>query len=188
MLQQRRVNNHLEEQIIYSQQNMNIGSAIGQVRNRNAKLKHKRTKPQQDTKVAEDQVYDMARKSMEVLFQTHTVFPFDFFPDTLTINANKIDVVATAFFGSHQTTSVPLRDIANVEIQTAPFFATLIITNIRYPMHPLTLHYLKKEDATKAKNIIDGLLVAMSQGADIAKIEPKKLIHQLEQVGESAIE
>jgi hypothetical protein len=117
-----------------------------------------------------------------------TVFPFDFFPDTLTINANKIDVVKTSFFASHQTSSIPLRDIANVEIQTSPFFATLRITNIRYPMHPKVLRFLKKHEAMKAKNIIDGLLVAISQGADITNIEPTKLIEEMEKVGNSATE
>lgn len=137
---------------------------------------------------AEAQIRDIARKSRQILFSTKTVFPFDFFPDTLTINANKIDVVQGNFFLSHQITSIPLKDIANVEIQTALFFATLRIINIRYPMNPTILNYLKKEDATRAKNIIDGLLVAVSQGADVASIEPEKLLPQIEEAGKSYVE
>ena len=142
----------------------------------------------EDSQTAEAQIRDIARKSSQILFSTKTVFPFDFFPDTLTINANKIDIVQGNFFLSHQTTSIPLKDIANIEIQTAIFFATLRIINIRYPMNPTVLNYLKKSDAIRAKNIIDGLLVAASQGADVASIEPEKLLPQIEQAGKSLVE
>jgi hypothetical protein len=54
-------------------------------------------------------------------------------------------------------------------------------------MQPIKLTYLKKDDATKAKRIIDGLLVAAAQGADVAAIEPKRFVRELEQVGASAI-
>jgi hypothetical protein len=171
-----------EVEIIYNQQNQGIGAAAGR----------KGKKPQTEEAITqekmEEKIYQLARKSSQVLFQTRTVFPFDFFPDTLTVTANKIDVVSSAFFLSHQTTSIPLADIANVEIQTSPFFATLQIINIRYPMHPLILNYLKINDAQKAKKIIDGLLVAVAQGTDVTKIEPANFIKQIEKVGESGVE
>jgi hypothetical protein len=187
------------EEIIYRQQNLGIGSAKGQMRKRlniadsgrNSLSRSPPTKTKQQAETIheiEEQVYQLERKSTDVLFSVRTVFPFDFFPDTLTISANKIDVVTSQFFFSHQITSIPLRDIANVEIQTSPFFATLRIINIRYSMHPSIIRFLKKHDAIKAKNIIDGLLVAMSQGADIAAIEPHRLLAQIEKVGKSSVE
>jgi len=170
------------EQVIFNQQNNGIGAASNRVHQIN-ESHHDNS----NSKSEAQKVYQLARKSTQVLFRAKTVFPFDFFPDILTINANKIDIVNTSFFFSHQTTSIPLPDIANVEIQTSPFFATLRIINIRYPMHPLVLRYLKKSDAVKAKNIIDGLLVAISQGTDITEIEPKQFLKELEKVGESAV-
>jgi len=137
-------------------------------------------------KKVENKINQMADKSDQILFRTKTVFPFDFFPDTITINANKIDIINAAFFFSSSTTSIPLRDIANVEIETSPFFAKIKIVNIRYPMEPLMMQYLHKSDAIRAKNIIDGLLVSMSQGADVAAIDPQKMQPQIEKVGEGA--
>lgn len=137
-------------------------------------------------KKVEKRINQMADKSDQILFRTKTVFPFDFFPDTLTINGNKIDIINAVFFFSSSTTSIPLRDIANVEIETSPFFAKIKIVNIRYPMEPLVMHYLHKTDAIKAKNIIDGLLVSMSQGADVAAIDPQKMQQQIEKVGQGA--
>lgn len=158
---------------------------IGAVNGRKSNVQEKQKTDRQTT---EAHVERMARKSSQILFRTKTVFPFDLFPDTLTINANKIDVVNSEFFASNQTTSIPLHDIANVEVQTAPFFATIRIINIRYPMKPVILNYLKKDEAIKAKNIIDGLLVAVSQGADVANIDPDKFLKQIEKAGKSTVE
>lgn len=137
-------------------------------------------------KKVERRINQLANRSDQVLLKTKTVFPFDFFPDTLTINGNKIDIVTSVFFFSNSTTSIPLRDIANVEIETSPFFARIKIVNIRYPMEPIVMSYLPKNDAVRAKHIIDGLLVSMSQGADVAAINPKQMQRQIEKVGNSA--
>ncbi len=136
---------------------------------------------------AKSKVQQLVRKSEEVLFSTKTVWPFDLFPDTLTITANKLDIVQSVFFFSAQTTSIPIRDIARVELETSLFFAKLNIVNLRYPMEPIEIEYLWKSEATRAKNIIDGLLVSMSQGADVSAIEPKDMVPELEQVGQSAV-
>jgi hypothetical protein len=134
---------------------------------------------------AEDKMRELARKSSQVLFQLRTVFPFDFFPDTITINANKIDVVQSEFFFSHNTTSIPIKDIANVEVETIPFFATIKLINIRAPMRPISISFLKHDEAIRAKKIIDGLLVATEQGADVSSIEPKQFLRHIEVVGRS---
>lgn len=134
---------------------------------------------------AENKVRELARKSSQVLYQLKSVFPFDFFPDTITINANKIDIVQSDFFFSNQRTSVPIRDIANVEVETIPFFATLKLINIRAPMRPISVSHLKHDEAIKAKRIIDGLLVATEQGADMSSLEPKKFLPHIEAVGKS---
>ena len=144
-------------------------------------------KPQRatDTTKAEARVRKLARKSEEVLYRLKTVFPFDFFPDTLTINSNKLDINSSYFFFSHQTQSIPLRDIGMVEVQTSLLFATLKIINLRYPLEPVEINFLWNHEAEKAKQIIDGLLVTMSHGADVAAIEPQRMLKQLEKVGAS---
>jgi len=176
----------LEEEAIFNQQHMGIGSAVNTQRRH--VLPTKRPKVPQDNATPEEKLHNLAEKSSQVLFTAHTVFPFDLFPNTLTVNANKIDIVNVSFFASRQTTSIPLHDIANVEVQTSPFLATLRIINIRYPMHPTVVRYMKKDDAVRAKGIIDGLLVALSQGADISEIEPGKMLADIEKLGGSAVE
>lgn len=173
-----------QSEVIFNQQNLGIGTASGVQPTKQTEKK----RTTQSQRQIENHILKIARKSSQILFQTKTVFPFDFFPDTLTINANKIDIVNSEFFASNRTTSIPLNDIANVEVQTVPFFATIRIISIRFPMKPIVLHYLKKTEAIKAKNIIDGLLVAISQGADITNIDPQTILKQIETAGKSNVE
>lgn len=167
------------------------GSARGELEQRERYInKHSHHKGDDDEKNkekvgAEEKMKELTRKSSQILYQLRTVFPFDFFPDTITINANKIDIVRSEFFFSSNTTSIPIKDIANIEIETSPFFATLKLINIRAPMRPITVHYLKQHEANKAKSIIDGLLVATEQGADISSLEPKRFLPHLERLGKS---
>ena len=143
------------------------------------------TQRKRNTASAETKLRELTRKSSQVLFQLRSVFPFDFFPDTITINANKIDIVQSEFFFSYQTTSVPLKNIANVEVDTSLFFSTLKLLNIRAPMRPISVSFLKNDEAVKAKEIIDGLLVATEQGADVSSLEPQKFLPNIEAVGKS---
>lgn len=171
------------EGIIFNQRRRGMFPIVG------SKQKKGPVKPPKEPKdkTPEEKIHELAVKSSQVLFTTEAVFPFDLFPDILTVTANKIDIVQSNFFASRQTSSIPLRDIASVEVQTSPFFATLSIINMRYPMEPHVINYLKKNEAIKAKTIIDGLLVALSQGADIAEIEPNTLLKEIEKVGASAV-
>jgi hypothetical protein len=115
----------------------------------------------------------------QILFQTKTVFPFDFFPDELKISSTKIEIKQFHFINTYTKTMIPLQDIAYVEINTIPFFATMKIGNIRV-RNPVVLRYLPAGAALKAKRIIDGLLIAQESGVDISVIEPKALLPQIE--------
>ncbi len=44
--------------------------------------------------------------------------------------------------------------------------------------------WLKKSDAQRARKIIQGLIVAVKENIDIARIEPRKLVKQVEELGE----
>ena len=93
-----------------------------------------------------------------VLFHTQTIFPHDLYPDSLTINSNHIEIMNAESLTTQQSKSIPLRDIAKIELIVTPFFATLNIINIRSPLHPITLQYLQIDKAIKAKKLIESLI------------------------------
>lgn len=120
----------------------------------------------------------------EVLFQTKTFFPFDFFPDILTITATKIEIKIYSFFFTYSTITIPLQDIGFVELDKSLFFASLSVINIRRSESPVTLNFLLTKDAVRCRRIINGLLIAQEAGVDVSIVEPKNLLPQIEGLGE----
>lgn len=128
-------------------------------------------------------IRQIASNQTDVLFKTSTVFPFDLFPDKIKISSTKIEIQAYSFFFTYQTINIPLQDIGFIELDMALFLATLTIINIRSEK-PVIVRYLWYKDAKKMQRIINGLLVAQEAGVDVSVIEPKKLIDQIESIGE----
>ena len=77
----------------------------------------------------ENLVASLVGKSNRILASISSQFPFDFFPDTLNVEEGRITVIARVFFFSSQVHSVDIKDISNVFINLAPFFAQLVIVS-----------------------------------------------------------
>lgn len=145
------------------------------------------TKPAEKLQQQRDESLIKIRKitsnQTDILFKTATLFPFDIFPDIVRISSTKIEIKSYSFFFTYQTISIPLQDIGFIQLDMALFLATLTIINIRSEK-PVIIRYLWHKDAKKMQRIINGLLVAQEAGVDVSVIEPKKLIDQIESIGE----
>lgn len=115
--------------------------------------------------------------SNAVLFKAKAVFPLDFFPDSITIDENKITFVRAFFWGSQQVHSYLIKCVKDVLIETNPFFATLKMKIERYTEKAVqeSIKYLKKEDTYKAQQLIQGLMVSMKEGIEVNEVEPRPL-------------
>ena len=139
--------------------------------------------PQEQSKKDLDIIASRAEK---ILFKAKTVFPFDFFPDTVTIDANKVDICLKSFFATETVTSIMLKEIMDVRVNIALFLATLIID---YGPHPLKIKsvfvsQLLKKDALKAKEIIEGMLVLYrGENIDTSKLKPEEAMEEIKEVG-----
>jgi hypothetical protein len=127
-------------------------------------------------KVPKEKMIQATKKESEILFRTKTVFPFDLFPDTITIHTTKIDIVQKIFFYSQDIMSISVKDIAAVEVQTAPFFATINIIPAPPYLDPKTIRYLKISDAIKIKKLIDKLLLAIKEDIDLLELDVTKFL------------
>jgi hypothetical protein len=132
-----------------------------------------------------------ARNDLE-LFRAKTVFPFNFFPDTLVIDTTKITVSRKQFFATEFVTTIPLKDIADVTLQTALFLASLTFqympqSNSPGMMKPviIRLNSLTRSDAIRAKNILKGVMVAKAEDIDISKLSAEEVVNVIEQFGQS---
>lgn len=120
-----------------------------------------------------------------VLLKTSAVFPFDFFPDEITIDESKVNIIFRDFFLSEDVHSIMIEMIRDIEVEAGPFFAVLKLVPDGYPGHALELRYLKKGDALKARRIIEGLMLARRHGVDPAQLDNLDLIERIETLGKT---
>lgn len=125
-------------------------------------------------------VAGLVKKSNRILatIATHK-FPIDLFPDTMNVEEGRITVITRNFFFSSQIYSVDIKNIANVLINTAPFFAQLVIVSKTFTENEIKIKYLWKEQAVEIRRIIEGLRIFETEGVDTSIFSKKELIAKL---------
>lgn len=145
----------------------------------------KQTASVEEVRKAEEALAESARTAKEVLVQATTVFPFTLFPDTITVDREKVTIVRRLFFGTASVRSIKLEDVLDVTAGTGPIFGTLsLMSRGIVTEKPYTVKFLKKDDALKIKRIIQGCnILSSKEGVDLDVIETKQLVEMLERSG-----
>ena len=134
---------------------------------------------------SENQIRELVESDNELLKVT-TVFPFTLFPDTVIISKEKVTIKHKLFFFSETIRSVLIKDIVNVETQTDIFFGKLEIIDKYFAKVPLTVSFLWKKDATKAREMIQGLITSDRNNIDILKANTQVLKNNLPNLGKTS--
>lgn len=130
----------------------------------------------------------LVRKSNRILVTISShAFPFDLFPDTINIEEGRITVITRNFFSSSQVHSVDLKDISNIFINTAPFFAQLVIVSKTFTKNEIRIKNLRKDEAIFARRLIEGLRIFESKQIDTSKYSKEELIAKLEELSTTEI-
>ncbi|MDO8610321.1 MAG: hypothetical protein Q7R95_07260 [bacterium] len=133
-------------------------------------------------------VAGLVKKSNRILasISSHK-FPFDFFPDTINVEEGRINVILRYFFLSSEVHSVDIKDISNVFINIAPFFAELIIVSKTFSKNEIKIKNLRKEEAIYARRIIEGLRSFESKLIDTSNFGRDELIAKLKELSTTEI-
>ena len=68
-------------------------------------------------------------------------------------------------------------------VETSLLFGTLKMALEGYRTNSVSIGYLKKKEAVKARRIIDGVCTSIYDGIDIAAIEVAELAEKAEEIG-----
>ena len=123
--------------------------------------------------------------SHELLYKANAVFPFNFFPDTIIIDKEKLTIISRYFFWFSKITSVPIRDILSVEADVGPFFGAIHLTSRYYFTNPHSINFLWRRDAIKIQKLLQGFIIANERGIDCSAIDKGQLEELLEHLGET---
>lgn len=132
-------------------------------------------------------VVGLVRKSNRILATISTHKLFNLFPDTINIEEGRITVITRNFFLSSQIHSVDIKDISNIFINTAPFFAQLVIVSKTFTENEIRMKNLRKEEAILARRIIEGLRVFESKQIDTSNYSVKDLVAKLKELSTTEI-
>lgn len=125
--------------------------------------------------------------SQDVLARATTVFPFNLFPDTVTLDREKITITRRIFFKAGETISIRVEDILNITMDHGPFFATLKIVSRFFEANKQAhaIKYLHKSEAARIKHITQGYMIALQKNIDCSTLSSDQLRQALEQLGQT---
>jgi hypothetical protein len=132
------------------------------------------------------QLASIAENAQDILVTATAVFPFDFFPDSISVDRTKVTIHKRLFFGQTEVKSLQVEDILNVEIDAGPLFASLKITSRVPNQPPMEVHYLPKHQAAEIHSIIEGYNIARAKKIDCSTIPKKDLVPLLVRLGHEA--
>jgi hypothetical protein len=130
-----------------------------------------------------EKLFDATKKASEILYKADTVFPFTLFPDTITIDREKLSISYREFFRVAKVVSTPLDDIESVDVNVGPFFGSLRITSKFFVNNTRYVKFLTREDAEKLQSILQGHKLAKEKEIDCSSIKKDELIMMLEKLG-----
>lgn len=128
-----------------------------------------------------------ANESHRILLKATTVFPFNLFPDSVTIDREKLTFANRVFFRAAKIVSVPIRDILSVEADVGPLFGSVYITIRDSSTNPLSICYLWREDALKLQRLLQGYISAFEREIDCSRINESDLLELLNNLGQSDV-
>jgi hypothetical protein len=131
----------------------------------------------QDT---ETKLQQLVEKSHHVLFTAKAMFPFQLIPDRIVIDQNKVTVEYRNILQTENIQTILLQDMADVQVTYILFLANL--TLVRQGEY-VSIPFLRREDAVRAKQIIAGLLIARKEELVLDDVEPGLLVDKLIEIG-----
>lgn len=167
-----------------NQDTIKPNSALAETSNLPAQPKNT-TNDNQDTVSKLDKLVE---NSKLILFKCKSIFPFDLFPTDVIVDTRKVNIVFNQFFYSRAVQSIPIDNIFDVTTESNPFFAKMKIVDVGYRNNEIVINHLWKKDAEKARDLIQGLIVANQQGVKIEDLSNKVEIYKkIEELGKIRI-
>ncbi len=142
----------------------------------------KEDRPEDKKDTTKSEINKLKNKSKRTLLHIKGRFPFDFFPDEIIVDEEKITIYQSYFIKSFAVKTIILDEVEDVECEFTLFLGTLVLY-IKGEKDPLRIGALTVSDATKAKEIILGRILLKKEGIEPDTVEEKQLSDVLSTIG-----
>ena len=146
------------------------------------------TKPPQDSKSAKgpSSLVELTENSQDILYEATTIFPLNLFPDTITLDREKITIANRTFWRTATITSTPISEVMTVEANVGPFFGSIHLTFRFFADNQRTVNYLTRKDVTMLQRLLHGYIIAHRREIDCSNIDLEDLKTLLLELGQGA--
>lgn len=128
-----------------------------------------------------DKLSVLADLSHEVLFEAKSVYPYELWPDKITICLNRITITYKKPFSVDER-PIPIEYLNTAHVTKGLFFASLSIETFGVEK-PNPIHHLKIDDARIARRYILGLIECKKNGINFADYEMGEIKQKLQEIG-----
>lgn len=133
-------------------------------------------------------VAKLVKKSNRILVSISShAFPFDLFPDTINVEEGRLTIITRTFFLFSRVHSVDLKNLSNIFVNVAPFFAQLIIISKTFEENEIKINWLRKDEAVFVRRIVEGLRLFESKRIDTSNYTVKELVSKLMELSTTEI-
>lgn len=133
-----------------------------------------------------EKLVDITEAVQDNLIKVNTVFPFVLFPNTISIDKQKLTIVHRSFFRVASTTSVQIDDVQIVKVDVGPFFGSVHLASKYFADNVQSINFLKRADAISIQRLLQGYMIAHHRNIDCAGIDNRDLIVLLNDLGQAA--
>lgn len=138
----------------------------------------------QEPQEVHEQLIDVTEKAQDILFEADTLFPFTLFPDTITIDREKVTIAQRVFFRMARIVSSPLSSIISAEATMGPFFGSVTLSSKYFVNNTYSINFLSRGHALKIQHLLQGFIIAQEKGIDLTDINEADLKILLADLGQ----
>lgn len=131
-------------------------------------------------------VEDMVNNSNRILIKISSVFPWDFFPTSITLEETRLTITHRQLFSS-QVHSVDLKNISNIFIDNSILFSQLTIVSNTFIENQMIVDRLWKKEAIFIRRMIEGLRMFIEKDIDTTGYSRQELIDKLRELSTTKI-
>jgi hypothetical protein len=131
----------------------------------------------------QEKLIDITEKAQDILFTADTVFPFTLFPDTITLDREKLTVVQRFFFRVAKVITVPITSMISADANVGPFFGSVHMTSKYFIDNTHTVNFLWRHDAEEVHRLMQGFIIAQEKNIDVSDIDMEDLKALLRDLG-----
>lgn len=133
-----------------------------------------------------EELAEITEKSQDILYEATTVWPFTLFPDTITLDREKLTIANRAFWRVATITSVPVGEIMSAEATVGPFFGSMDLTFRFFANNERKIKFLTRKDATQLQRLLHGYIIAHRREIDVSSVSKDELCKLLVELGQGA--